>query len=64
MTSVSILLSILTLSMVILGVIGNFIEDNNAKQMIITIETVGVIQFAYFSLIGIGSLNPMFVSME
>jgi hypothetical protein len=50
--------------MVILGVIGNFIEDNNAKQMVITIETVGVIQFVYFSLIGIGSLNPMFVSME
>lgn len=31
--------------------------------MVITIETVCIVQFTYFSLVGVGALNPMFTSM-
>lgn len=60
---ISIIISLMTMSMLAVAVISQFIEGNNAKKMIITIETVCIVQFAYFSLISIGPLNPMFVAM-
>lgn len=51
------------MSMLVVAVISQFIEGNNAKKMIIAIETVCIVQFAYFSLLSIGPLNPMLVAM-
>ena len=59
----SLFISILTFTMIGIAVIAQFLDGINAKQMIITIETTCIVQFTYFSLLGIGPLNPMFYSM-
>ena len=57
------MISILTFTMIGIAVIAQFLDGINAKQMIITIETTCIVQFTYFSLLGIGAFNPMFYSM-
>ena len=53
----------MTIIMILIAIAAQFLDGVNAKQMIITIQTVCIIQFTYFSLLGIGPLNPMFTAM-
>lgn len=39
------------------------VEGNNSRQILLAIETASVVQLTYFSLLGIGELNPLFIAL-
>ncbi len=39
------------------------LDGNNSRQILMAIETASIVQFVYFSLIGIGELNPLFIAL-
>lgn len=45
------------------SVVACVLDGNNSRQVLVAVETAGLVQFTYFSLIGIGEVNQMFVAM-
>lgn len=61
--TLSLLVSILVLTTLLMAFLAFCLDGNNSRQILLAVETAGVVQFTYFSLMGIGELNPLFVAM-
>ncbi len=61
--TLSLLISILVLTILLMTFLAFCLDGNNSRQILLAVETAGIVQFTYFSLMGIGELNPLFVAM-
>jgi hypothetical protein len=59
----SMIVGILMLIILLIAVTSCLLEGNNSRQILLAVETASVVQFTYFSLIGIGELNPLFIAL-
>lgn len=56
--------SVAFITMMVLAVVLFFVDTvGNGKKVWIVIEAGGFVQFTYFSLVGVGELNPLFVKI-
>lgn len=55
--------SVLVLIILLMSIVAFVLDGNNSRQILLAIETAGIVQFTYFSLLGVGELNPLFVAM-
>lgn len=53
----------LMLIILLMSVMSCLVEGNNSRQILLVVETASVVQFTYFSLLGIGELNPLFIAL-
>ncbi len=49
--------------LMIIGLVSFCVDGRNSKQMLVAVETSFIVQLSYFSLLGVGAMNPMFLSM-
>lgn len=61
--NLALLASFMTMGLVVWSVVACVLDGNNSRQVLMAVETAGLVQFTYFSLIGVGELNQMFVAM-
>ena len=60
---VSMIVGVLMLIILLMSVMSCVVEGNNSRQILLVVETASVVQFTYFSLLGIGELNPLFIAL-
>jgi hypothetical protein len=61
---ISLTISIIFVTMVIFSIVLHFVDTTgNSRKVWISLEGVFTVQLTYFSLMGIGELNPLFVEM-
>ena len=51
------------LLLMVIGLVSFCVDGRNSKQMLVAVETAFVVQLTYFSLLGVGQINPLFLSM-
>jgi hypothetical protein len=61
--TISMMVSVLVLIILLMSFVACVLDGNNSRQILLVIETAGIVQFTYFSLLGVGELNPLFVAM-
>jgi cysteine-rich repeat protein len=49
--------------LIAIGLLSFCVDSRNSKQMLVAVETSFVVQLTYFSLLGLGEINPMFLNM-
>jgi hypothetical protein len=49
--------------LMVIGLVSFCVDGRNSKQMLVAVETSFIVQLAYFSFVGLGEINPMFLSM-
>ena len=49
--------------LIVIGLASLCVDGRNSKQMLVAVETSFVVQLTYFSLLGLGEINPMFLNM-
>lgn len=47
----------------LMSVTSCILEGNNSRQILLAVETASVVQLTYFSLLGVGELNPLFIAL-
>lgn len=60
---VSVIVGSLMLIILLMSVISCILEGNNSRQILLAVETASVVQLTYFSLLGVGELNPLFIAL-
>ena len=60
---VSMIVGGLMLIILLISVMSCLVEGNNSRQILLVVETSSVVQLTYFSLLGIGELNPLFIAL-
>lgn len=59
----SMIVGVLMLVILMISVFSCLLEGNNSRQILLSVETASVVQFTYFSLLGIEELNPLFIAL-
>lgn len=57
------IVGVLMLVILMISVFSCLLEGNNSRQILLSVETASVVQFTYFSLLGIEELNPLFIAL-
>jgi hypothetical protein len=57
------MISAVSVIMMIGSVLLYFVEKRNSRLMLVALENAFLVQFTYYSISGIGELNPLFLSM-
>ncbi len=59
----SIVIGFSCIVLMIIGLVSFCVDGRNSKQMLVAVETSFIVQLTYFSFLGLGEINPMFLSM-
>lgn len=59
----SVTVSGLCVFLMVIGLVAYCVDGRNSRQMLVALETAFVVQLVYFTLLGIGEVNPLFMAM-